>query len=66
MTAGTHTGNGRGDGAALPTPEGGAGTYRLAAGGTAHADVRAIGPAYPEARRVDTVTVAASAVGLSR
>ncbi|AYN42886.1 DUF4232 domain-containing protein [Streptomyces dangxiongensis] len=50
------------DGAALPVPEGGTGTYRLAAGGTAYADVRTIAdPADPEARRVDTVTVAASA-----
>ncbi|MGA5037834.1 DUF4232 domain-containing protein [Streptomyces capoamus] len=50
------------DGAALPVPEGGTGTYRLAAGGTAHADVRTIAdPADPEARRVDAVTVAASA-----
>ncbi|MGW7524371.1 DUF4232 domain-containing protein [Streptomyces sp. NPDC054783] len=55
------------DGAALPTPEGGAGTYRLAAGRTAYADVRTIGdPADPEARRVDTVTVAASAARWGR
>ncbi|MFI9803562.1 DUF4232 domain-containing protein [Streptomyces sp. NPDC052301] len=50
------------DGIALPTPRDGRGTYRLAAGGTAYADVRTIGdPADPEARRVGTVTVAASA-----
>ncbi|MEU2061130.1 DUF4232 domain-containing protein [Streptomyces sp. NPDC013455] len=50
------------DGAALPMPPGGIGTYRLAAGGTAYADVRTIAdPADPEARRVDAVTVAASA-----
>lgn len=50
------------DGAALPTPEGASGSYRLAAGRTAHADVRTIGdPADPEARRTDSVAVAASA-----
>jgi Protein of unknown function (DUF4232) len=55
------------DGAALPTPEGGAGDYRLAAGRTAYADVRTIAdPADPEARRVDTVTVAASAAHRGR
>ncbi|AOR36214.1 Tat pathway signal sequence domain protein [Streptomyces fodineus] len=55
------------DGAALPTPQGGAGTYRLAPGRTAYADVRTIGdPADPEARRVDTVTVAASAAHRGR
>ncbi|MEU6666772.1 DUF4232 domain-containing protein [Streptomyces sp. NPDC046727] len=55
------------DGAALPVPEGGTGTYRLAAGGTAYADVRTIAdPADPEARRVDTVTVAASAAHWGR
>jgi hypothetical protein len=55
------------DGAALPTPEGGTGTYRLAPGQTAYADVRTIGdPADPEARRVDTVTVAASAAHWGR
>ncbi|MFI0809105.1 DUF4232 domain-containing protein [Streptomyces echinatus] len=49
------------DGAALPVPETRAGTHRLAAGGTAYADVRTIDdPADPEARRVGTVTVAAS------
>ncbi|MEV5875290.1 DUF4232 domain-containing protein [Streptomyces sp. NPDC052101] len=49
------------DGAALPTPQGGTGSYRLAPGRTAYADVRTIGdPADPEARRVDTVAVAAS------
>ncbi|MEU6592837.1 DUF4232 domain-containing protein [Streptomyces sp. NPDC046881] len=55
------------DGAALPVPEGGAGTYRLAGRGTAHADVRTIAdPADPEARRVDAVTVAASAAHWGR
>ena len=43
------------DGAALPTPEGGTGSFRLAAGQTAYADIRTIGdPADPEARRVGT------------
>ncbi|MEU3856676.1 DUF4232 domain-containing protein [Streptomyces sp. NPDC028722] len=55
------------DGAALPVPEGGTGTYRLAPGGTAYADVRTIAdPADPEARRVDTVSVAASAAHTGR
>jgi Protein of unknown function (DUF4232) len=55
------------DGTALPTPEGGTGGYRLAAGRTAYADVRTIGdPADPEARRVGTVTVAASAAHWGR
>ncbi|MEV4336802.1 DUF4232 domain-containing protein [Streptomyces sp. NPDC049590] len=55
------------DGAALPVPEGGTGTYRLAAGGTAYAAVRTIGdPADPEARRADSVTVAASAAHWGR
>ncbi|MEU0335267.1 DUF4232 domain-containing protein [Streptomyces sp. NPDC006193] len=55
------------DGAALPVPEGPTGGYRLAPGGTAHADVRTIAdPADPEARRVDTVTVAASAAHWGR
>ncbi|WP_330455952.1 DUF4232 domain-containing protein [Streptomyces sp. NBC_00820] len=50
------------DGAALPVPEGGAGTYRIATGATAYAAVRTIAdPADPEARRVDAITVAASA-----
>ncbi|MEU1405789.1 DUF4232 domain-containing protein [Streptomyces sp. NPDC005728] len=50
------------DGAALPVPQGGSGTYRLAAGGTAYAAVRTIAdPADPEARRVDAITVAGSA-----
>ncbi|MFG2122578.1 DUF4232 domain-containing protein [Streptomyces sp. NPDC048710] len=63
------------DGAALPVPEGGGGTsllersrelgggtYRLGAGKTAYAAVRTIAdPADPEARRVDAITVAASA-----
>ncbi|MBL1108980.1 DUF4232 domain-containing protein [Streptomyces sp. 5-8] len=49
------------DGAALPVPLGGTGGHRLAAGGTGYADVRTIAdPADPEARRVGTVTVAAS------
>ncbi|MEU5080607.1 MULTISPECIES: DUF4232 domain-containing protein [Streptomyces] len=55
------------DGAALPVPEGGTGGYRLAAGGTAYAAVRTIGdPADPEARRADSVTVAASAAHWGR
>ncbi|MGQ5634695.1 MULTISPECIES: DUF4232 domain-containing protein [unclassified Streptomyces] len=55
------------DGAAQPTPEGGAGDYPLAAGRTAYADVRTVAdPAAPEARRVDTVTVAASAAHRGR
>ncbi|MEU6773545.1 DUF4232 domain-containing protein [Streptomyces sp. NPDC046759] len=55
------------DGAALPTPAGGTGTYRLPAGRAAHADVRTIGdPADPEARRVAVVTVAASAAQRGR
>ncbi|MFF7356470.1 DUF4232 domain-containing protein [Streptomyces filipinensis] len=55
------------DGAALPTPRGGTGRYRLAAGGTAYADVRTIGdPADPEARRTDGITVAASAAHRGR
>ncbi|MGW0996028.1 DUF4232 domain-containing protein [Streptomyces sp. NPDC002523] len=50
------------DGAALPLPAGGSGTYRLGVGGTAYAAVRTIGdPADPEARRTGTLTVAASA-----
>ncbi|MEW2515903.1 DUF4232 domain-containing protein [Streptomyces sp. NPDC046870] len=50
------------DGIALPVPEGGAGGYRLAAGGTAYADVRTIAdPADPQARRVVGVGVAAAA-----
>jgi hypothetical protein len=63
------------DGAALPVPEGGGGTpglersrelgggtYQLGAGKTAYAAVRTIGdPADPEARRADSLTVAASA-----
>ena len=55
------------DGAALPVPAGGTGTYRLAAGGTAYADVRTIGdPRDPEARRTDSLTVAASAAHWGR
>ncbi|MFF7366935.1 DUF4232 domain-containing protein [Streptomyces tricolor] len=55
------------DGAALPVPEGGTGTYRLPARGTAYADVRTIvNPRDPEARRVDAVTVAASAAHWGR
>ncbi|MFJ4522121.1 DUF4232 domain-containing protein [Streptomyces sp. NPDC088810] len=55
------------DGAALPVPEGGTGTYRLAVRGTAYADVRTIAdPADPEARRVDAVTVAAAAAHWGR
>ncbi|MFE1879016.1 DUF4232 domain-containing protein [Streptomyces diastatochromogenes] len=50
------------DGAALPVPAGGSGTYRLGAGKTAYGAVRTIAdPADPEARRVDAITVAASA-----
>ncbi|MFE3638808.1 DUF4232 domain-containing protein [Streptomyces sp. NPDC059168] len=50
------------DGAALPVPAGGRGTYALKAGGTAHAAVRTIADlADPEARRTGSVTVAASA-----
>ncbi|MFF4839733.1 DUF4232 domain-containing protein [Streptomyces collinus] len=51
------------DGAALPVPlpRGGGGTYLLRPGATAHAAVRTIAdPADPEARRADSVTVAAS------
>ncbi|MEV6114498.1 DUF4232 domain-containing protein [Streptomyces sp. NPDC052109] len=55
------------DGAALPTPHGGAGSHRLAPGRTAYADVRTIAdPADPEARRVGAVTVAASAAHRGR
>ncbi|MEU4930179.1 DUF4232 domain-containing protein [Streptomyces yokosukanensis] len=55
------------DGAALPTPAGGTGSYRLAPGATAYADVRTIGdPADPEARRVDSVTVAAQSAHWGR
>ncbi|MFG2636792.1 DUF4232 domain-containing protein [Streptomyces sp. NPDC048362] len=55
------------DGAALPVPAGGTGGYRLAAGGTAYAAVRTIGdPADPEARRTDSLTVAASAAHWGR
>ncbi|WP_333772172.1 DUF4232 domain-containing protein [Streptomyces sp. IBSBF 3136] len=49
------------DGAALPVPRGGGGTYLLRPGVTAHAAVRTIGdPADPQVRRADSVTVAAS------
>lgn len=55
------------DGAALPVPAGGTGSYRLAAGGTAYAGVRTIvDPADPEARRTGSVTVAASAAHWGR
>ncbi|MGW1598593.1 DUF4232 domain-containing protein [Streptomyces sp. NPDC002343] len=55
------------DGAALPLPEGGSGDRRLAAGGTAYAAVRTIAdPADPQARRADSVTVAASAAHWGR
>ncbi|OLZ73569.1 Tat pathway signal sequence domain protein [Streptomyces sp. IMTB 2501] len=55
------------DGAALPAPAGGTGGQRLAPGRAAYADVRTIGdPADPEARRVHTVTVAASAAHRGR
>ncbi|GAA5037759.1 DUF4232 domain-containing protein [Streptomyces siamensis] len=48
------------DGAALPTPAGESGPYRLGPGRTAYAAVRTIAdPADPEARRVDSVTVSA-------
>ncbi|MFE0351038.1 DUF4232 domain-containing protein [Streptomyces griseoluteus] len=50
------------DGAALPTPEGGRGTYRLDAGRTAYGAVRTIGdPSDPEARRSPSIGVSASA-----
>ncbi|MFG2886281.1 DUF4232 domain-containing protein [Streptomyces sp. NPDC048297] len=50
------------DGAALPVPDAGSGTYRLGAGVTAYAAVRTIvDPADPETRRTGTLTVAASA-----
>ncbi|MFR9793004.1 DUF4232 domain-containing protein [Streptomyces sp. MB22_4] len=46
------------DGAALPVPENGTGRLRLAAGATAHADVRTIvRPSDPQARRAVSVTV---------
>ncbi|MFC9926389.1 DUF4232 domain-containing protein [Streptomyces sp. NPDC127190] len=55
------------DGAALPVPTGGSGGYRLAAGGTAYADIRTVGdPADPEVRRVDALGVAASAAQSGR
>jgi hypothetical protein len=55
------------DGAALPVPEGGTGTYRLAGHGTAYADVRTIAnPGDPEARRAEGVGVAASAAQRGR
>ncbi|MEU6508242.1 DUF4232 domain-containing protein [Streptomyces sp. NPDC046942] len=55
------------DGAALPVPAGGTGTYRLAAGRSAYADVRTIAdPADPQARRTDDLTVAASAAHRGR
>ncbi|WP_327426417.1 MULTISPECIES: DUF4232 domain-containing protein [unclassified Streptomyces] len=48
------------DGAALPTPVGESGPYRIGAGRTAYAAVRTIAdPADREARRVDTITVSA-------
>lgn len=48
------------DGAALPVPAGTSGPYRIGAGGTAYAAVRTVAdPADPQARRVDTLTVAA-------
>ncbi|GHI09926.1 Tat pathway signal sequence domain protein [Streptomyces cellostaticus] len=50
------------DGAALPVPQGGSGTYLLGAGRTAYAAMRTIAdPADPEARRTNAITVAASA-----
>ncbi|MCS0603778.1 DUF4232 domain-containing protein [Streptomyces sp. LP11] len=55
------------DGAALPKPAGGTGGYRLAAGATAHADVRTIAdPADREARRTGSLTVAASSAHAGR
>ncbi|MFI2205776.1 DUF4232 domain-containing protein [Streptomyces sp. NPDC020192] len=55
------------DGAALPVPAGGTGSYRLAAGRSAYADVRTIvNPADPQARRTDSLTVAASAAHWGR
>ncbi|MER5910718.1 DUF4232 domain-containing protein [Streptomyces sp. NPDC001982] len=48
------------DGAALPVPEGESGPYRIGPGRTAYAAVRTIAdPADPQAREVDTITVAA-------
>ncbi|AVH60489.1 MULTISPECIES: DUF4232 domain-containing protein [Streptomyces] len=48
------------DGAALPTPAGESGPYRLGAGRTAYAAVRTIADqADPQARRVDSITVSA-------
>ncbi|MEU8979244.1 DUF4232 domain-containing protein [Streptomyces sp. NPDC048309] len=48
------------DGAALPTPAGESGPYRIGAGRTVYAAVRTIvDPADPEARRVDSITVSA-------
>ncbi|MFF4755085.1 DUF4232 domain-containing protein [Streptomyces sp. NPDC001270] len=48
------------DGAAQPVPDGAAGTYRIGAGRTAYAAVRTVAdPADPQARLVDTVSVAA-------
>ncbi|MDO0929129.1 DUF4232 domain-containing protein [Streptomyces sp. TG1A-8] len=50
------------DGAALPVPEGGAGTYALGRGATAYAAVRAIAdPADPQARRAQGIAVSPSA-----
>ncbi|KOV64167.1 DUF4232 domain-containing protein [Streptomyces sp. MMG1121] len=55
------------DGAALPVPAGSTGGYRLAAGATVYADVRTIAdPADREARRTDSLTVAASAAHRGR
>jgi hypothetical protein len=48
------------DGAALPTPAGASGPYRIGAGRTAYAALRTISdPADPEVRRVDSITVSA-------
>ncbi|WP_406165271.1 DUF4232 domain-containing protein [Streptomyces sp. NBC_00996] len=55
------------DGAALPTPAGESGPYRVGAGGTAYAAVRTIAdPADPEARRMDSIEVSANPAYLGR
>ncbi|MFE9452789.1 DUF4232 domain-containing protein [Streptomyces sp. NPDC006739] len=55
------------DGAALPVPAGGGGTYRLGAGRAAYAAVRTIAdPADPEARRVPGIAVSPVAARAGR
>lgn len=55
------------DGAALPTPAGESGPYRIGAGRTAYAAVRTIAdPADPEARRVDSIGVSANPAYVGR